>query len=127
GRRRRADALRPSERLAAVLAGREAIDVCETLLLRARADLDHGRPREAALQLRIGLDALLAELPENSGPGQEEDLSALDGRREATRQAADEALRGELAAERAGELAETLATCERVLRRRQLLGREASD
>jgi hypothetical protein len=124
GRRRRADALRPSERLAAVLAGREAIDVCETLLLRARADLDHGRPREAALQLRIGLDALLAELPENSGPGQEEDLSALDGRREATRQAADEALRGELAAERAGELAETLATCERVLRRRQILGRE---
>ena len=125
GRRRRADALRPSERLAAVLSGREAIDVCETLLLRARADLDHGRQREAALQLRIGLDALLAELPENSGPGQEEDLSALDGRREATRQAADEALRGELAAERAGELAETLATCERLLRRRQILGRDA--
>ncbi len=62
-RRRRAEALRPQERLAAVLAGREPIDVCETLLLRARADLDQGRPREAALQLRAGLDALLAELP----------------------------------------------------------------
>ena len=51
----------------------------------------------------------------------------MDERREATRRAADEALRGELTAERTGELAETLATCERVLRRRQILGREASD
>ena len=39
-RRRRTQALRPQERLAAVLAGREPIDLCEPLLLRARADLD---------------------------------------------------------------------------------------
>ena len=39
-RRRRAEALRPQERLAAVLAGREPIDVCETLLLASP-----GRPR----------------------------------------------------------------------------------
>ena len=36
---------------------------CEELVLRARADLDAGRPREAALQARIALEALLAELP----------------------------------------------------------------
>ncbi|HYU16066.1 MAG TPA: hypothetical protein VEL05_08350, partial [Candidatus Acidoferrum sp.] len=65
--RRRAEALHPQERLAGMLAGREPIDACETLILRARADLDHERPREAALQLRAGLDALLAELPGRAG------------------------------------------------------------
>ncbi len=81
-RRRRADTLRPQERLAELLAGRERIDACETLLLRARADLDQGRLREAGLQLMPGLDALLAELPERGGPGQEEDLANLRERRE---------------------------------------------
>jgi hypothetical protein len=104
-----------------VLAGREQIDVCETLLLRARADLDQGRAREAALQLRVGLEALLAELPGKAGPDQEEDLAALRERLERTVAAAGEALSGELSAERTDELAETLGTCERVLRRRQIL------
>ncbi len=61
-RRQRTEELRPLERTAAVLGGREQIDACETLLLRARADLDAGRNREAALQLQVGLEALLAEL-----------------------------------------------------------------
>ena len=43
-------------------AGASGVDPCETLLLRARADLDAGRRREAALQLRVGLEALLVEL-----------------------------------------------------------------
>ncbi len=120
-RERRAQALRPQERLAAILAGREPIDVCEPLLLRARADLDQEHLREAALQLRAGLDALLAELPGRAGPDQEEDLATLDGRRHATARAAEEALRGPLPAERAAEIAETLRVCERVLRRRQAL------
>jgi hypothetical protein len=120
-RRRRAQALRPQERLAAVLAGREPIDVCETLLLRARADLDQGRPREAALQLRAGLQALLAELPGRSGEDQAEDLAALRERLESTAEAADEALAGELPADRVDEVAETLGICERTLRRRQIL------
>ena len=42
-RRRRAEELRPQARVAAVLGGREPVDPCETLLLRARADLDAGR------------------------------------------------------------------------------------
>jgi hypothetical protein len=120
-RRRRADALRPQERLAELLAGREPIDVCETLLLRARADLDQDRPREAALQIGPGLEALLAELPARAGPGQEEDLAALNDLREAMAEAGREALRGDLSAERAGQVAETLRICERVLRRRQAL------
>ena len=44
-------------------AAASALAACEPLLLRARADLDAGRRREAALQLRVGLEALLAELP----------------------------------------------------------------
>ena len=121
-RRRRAGALRPQERLAAVLAGREPINVCETLLLRARADLEQEHPREAALQLRAGLEALLAELPAGGDEGdQAQDLAALGERRESTGEAAHEALAGELSTERAGEVAETLGICERVLRRRQIL------
>jgi hypothetical protein len=120
-RRRRADALRPQERLAELLAGREPIDVCETLLLRARADLDQDRPREAALQIGPGLEALLADLPDRAGPAQEEDLAALRGLREAMAGAGREALRGDLSTERAGQVAETLRVCERVLRRRQAL------
>ena len=120
-RQRRAQALRPQERLAAVLAGREPIDLCETLLLRARADLDQGRPREAALQLRAGLEALLAELPGKVGQDQAEDLAALQERLESTAGAAEEALAGELSAERTDEVAATLGICERILRRRQIL------
>jgi hypothetical protein len=120
-RRRRTDALRPQERLAELLAGRESIDVCETLLLRARADLDHGRMREAALQLAPGLDALLAELPERGGPGQEEDLADLGERRDSVHRASAEALGGELTADQVEQVAGALAICERVLRRRQAL------
>jgi hypothetical protein len=120
-RRRRMQALRPQERTAQVLAGRESIDACETLLLRARADLDANRTREAALQLRAGLDALLAELPGRAGPEQEDDLTALAARRDPVNGAAAAALRGDPSPEEAAALAETLAICERVLRRRQIL------
>ncbi len=61
-RERRSSALRPQERLAALLAGRERPLACEELLLRARLDLDHAREREAALQLEAALAAALAEL-----------------------------------------------------------------
>jgi hypothetical protein len=120
-RRRRADALRPQERLAELLAGREPIDACETLLLRARADVEQGRPREAALQLGPGVQALLAELSGRAGPGQEEDLGVLRDRIDTIDRAAREALAGDLSAERAKEVADTLRICERVLRRRQAL------
>ena len=120
-RRRRTDALRPQERLAELLAGREDIDACETLLLRARADVDQGRMREAALQLAAGLDALLAELPDHGGPGQEDDLASLRERRDSIQRAATDAIRGEPSPAQVEELAGALAICERILRRRQAL------
>jgi len=121
-RRRRADELRPQERVAAVLGGRERIDACEPLLLRARADLDAGRLREAALQLRVGLEALLVEL---SGalvdPGHTEDMAQLESRREGVGGAANAALRGDLPADSEQWVRETVEICERVLRRRRVL------
>ena len=121
-RRRRAEVLRPQERIAAVLGGRERVAGCELLLLRARADVDAARTREAALQVRVGLEALLAERSAFATSGQEQDLAALGERRKLTGEAANEALEGELSEERAAEVVETLKLCERVLRRRRALG-----
>jgi hypothetical protein len=121
-RRRRQDELRPQERVAAVLGGREQLDACETLLLRARADLDAGRDREAALQLRVGLEALLIELKDAvSDPGHLEDMRALAEQRHAVGETANAALQGRLSNEQLEAIAETLAICERVLRRRRVL------
>ncbi len=121
-RRRRQEDLRPQERVAAVLGGREQTDVCEILLLRARADLDAGRLREAALQLRVGLEALLVELRDAvSDPGHDEDMTELADRRSEAGGAANAALSGELGADREGQVRELLEGCERVLRRRRIL------
>jgi hypothetical protein len=121
-RRRRLEEMRPQERTAAVLAGREWIDACETLLLRARADLDAGRRREAALQLRVGLEALLAELAGAlADPGHEEDIATLGARRAEVGEAANAALRGDLDDERERGVREVVELCERVLRRRRVL------
>jgi len=106
-RRQREEELRPQERVAAILRGREQLDACETLLLRARADLDAGRTREAALQLRIGLEALLAELDGAiEDPGHAKDMAAL---------------REHQASEQPAPTEETLEICERILRRRRVL------
>ncbi len=122
--KRRQDDLRPQERVAGVLGGREQIDVCETLLLRARADLDAGREREAALQLRVGLEALLVELQGAlEDPGHEDDMGTLNSRRSEAGEAANAALKGDLDAARATQARELLELCERVLRRRRVTSR----
>jgi hypothetical protein len=121
-RRQRQEDLRPQERVAAVLGGRERIDACETLLLRARADLDAGREREAALQLRVGLEALLEELRGAlSDPGHEEDMARLRERRGQAGEAANAAVHAELTPEQVEVVSELLGICERVLRRRRVL------
>ncbi len=121
-RRRREEELRPQERVAAVLGGREQLDACETLLLRARADLDAGRDREAALQLRVGLEALLVELKGAlSDPGHEEDMGTLTERKAEAGSAANAALQGGLSAEQRAGVEDLLRICERVLRRRRVL------
>lgn len=121
-RRRRQEDLRPQERVAAVLGGRERLDACETLLLRARADLDAGRQREAALQLRVGLEALLVELRGAlTDADHERDMTTLHKRRAEVGAAANEALRGPLAEDNAANVTALLAICGRVLRRRRIL------
>jgi hypothetical protein len=121
-RRRREDELRPQERVAAMLGGRERADTCETLLLRARADLDAGRDREAALQLRVALEALLAELKGAlADPGHEEDMATLGERRSEAGSAANTALQGELSAEQRQQVEDLIAVSERILRRRRVL------
>lgn len=114
--------LRPQERLAGVLGGREQLDACETLLLRARADLDAGRTREAALQLRVGLEALLVELKGAlADPGHEEDMAEIEGGRHDVGNLANASLQGDLDEAQMTRVAEFLALCERVLRRRRVL------
>jgi hypothetical protein len=121
-RKRRQEDLRPQERVAAVLRGRERADACETLLLRARADLDAGRRREAALQLRVGVEALLAELPEAlDDDNHRDDIEALKDRQPAIDAAADRALKDDLTSKTAKSLADALNLAERILRRRRVL------
>jgi len=121
-RRQREEDLRPQERVAAVLGRRQSPDACETLILRARADLDAGRNREAALQLRVGLEALLVELKGAlADPGHEEDMSQLQARRGEVGDAANEALHGELSSPHLSAVRDLLEICERVLRRRRVL------
>jgi hypothetical protein len=121
-RRRREEELRPQERVAGVLRGRERLDACETLLLRARADLDAGREREAALQLRVGLEALLVELESAvDDPGHTKDIATLREQQAEAAAAAKAATGGDLTAEQRSQVEELLEICERILRRRRVL------
>lgn len=121
-RRRQDEELRPQERVAAVLGSRERFDACETLLLRARADLDSDRRREAALQLRVGLEAILIELDGAlADPDHERDMAELEARRGEAGEAANAALRGDLSLEDERRVTELTEICERVLRRRRVL------
>ena len=93
--------LRPQERLAAILGGRDVALACEELTLRARLDADAGRWREAAFQLRVALEATIAELGPWSGQGDiAERIAELTELREAVGGAANAALEGGLDDER---------------------------
>ncbi len=59
---RRASVLRPQERLAMLLSGREQPLLCEELVLRARMDLDSGRIELAAIGLERAYATGLVEL-----------------------------------------------------------------
>lgn len=111
--RRRAAALAPDERLAAILGAREEVLACEELVLRARADLDAGRPREAALQTRIALEALLAELGGEAA-------GEAAGDRDAVGRAANEALTGDPAPELQEAVAAAVRRMDTALRRRRI-------
>jgi hypothetical protein len=122
-RRRRATVLAPQARLAAVLNGRERALACEELVLRARLDLDHGRDREAALQVMIALDAALAELPADvAAAALAQRLVELRGQRDAITVAAQAALTGPLSPERLETVTFTLRRIEAALRARAVTG-----
>lgn len=113
GAARRRGALAPQERMAAILGGRDRTLAGEELLLRARADLDAGEPREAALQARIALEALIAELGREN-----RDVADLSGRRGPVGSAANAALEGDPGAEHADAVADAVDAMERALRHR---------
>ncbi len=90
-------ALRPQERLAAVLGSRDAVLACEELTLRARSDVDDERWREAALQLGVAFESALAELePWREVTGLGARLDELHTRAGEVRDAAAAALEGGL-------------------------------
>ncbi|MBV9167096.1 MAG: hypothetical protein JO342_13195 [Solirubrobacterales bacterium] len=120
-RQRRASALQPQARLAAVLGGREPLLVSEELALRARVDLDQGREREAALQLQVALDAALAELQlDPVAATMSQRLDELRAQREAVAGAAQSALAGPLEPPDRETVAFTLGRIEAALRARAL-------
>jgi hypothetical protein len=109
---RRVRALRPQERFAAILGGRDVALAAEELTLRARLDLDRGRTREAALQLRVALEAALAELQAWSHVGDlASRLEELRAARGAVGAAANRALEGGL---EAGQIAEVERVVDRL-------------
>ena len=108
GRRVRRTMEAPEERFAAILGGRATVLAAEELVLRARADLDAGRHREAALQARVAIEALLAETGDDS----------LEQHRESVVSAAAAALDGDPPE----GLGDAVVEMEAVLRRRRLRG-----
>jgi hypothetical protein len=105
--------LAPQEQLAGILGGRRAVHPSEDLLLRARLDLDGGRPRQAALQAQAALAALRAEeLESDALPPEADRLTTL----------AAAALAGPLDETQARSLDEALTQIERVVRRRRHTG-----
>lgn len=112
-------ALRPQERLAALLGGRDVALACEELTLRARSDLDAGRLREAALQLRAAFEAALHELePWRERPMLSERLGALHDLQERVDAVAEAALRSGLGDEQAETIGDGLRRLEAALRAR---------
>jgi hypothetical protein len=100
----------PDERFASLLGAREERLVAEELVLRARADLNAGRGREAALQARVGLEALASS------------DAGLAGHRDAVGAAANAALVGDLDAAALQAVTEAVKAMEGAVRRHRLGG-----
>lgn len=123
GRGGRGHIMESQARVAAMLGGRQPALASEELTLRARLDLDQHRPREAALQLLVALDAALAEL---SGDPHAAQLAArlqeLRAQREPVAGAAQAALSGLLDAGHARTVEDALDRVEAALRARAAAG-----
>jgi hypothetical protein len=120
-RQRRAAALRPQERLAALLGARDKALACEELVLRARLDLDAERKREATLQLKAALEVAVVELDGfRKVSDMAERVAELKGAREAIAAAAQAALRDDPVD--TDEVARVLGRLEAALRARSAAG-----
>jgi hypothetical protein len=118
-RQRRKVVLAPQARLAALLGSREQPLACEELSLRARLDLDHGRYREAALQVLVALDASIAELAGDRLAEQLEDrVAELREQRDPIAATAQNALAGPLDQEDLETVVFVLGRIEAALRAR---------
>jgi hypothetical protein len=118
-RERRETALRPQERLAALLSARDAVLACEELVLRARHDLEQGRSREAAMQGHLALEAAVSELQafrDVRDIGSR--LGDLEAHRDAVAAAANEALAGGLTETSLAAVTEGIERVEAALRAR---------
>ena len=121
--RRGGEARRADQRLAALLAGRDAALACEELALRARADLSAGRHREAALQLRVALAAALGELVPWAQRGDLADrLAELRALAPTAEAAAQAALQGGLDDRTTADVERVLGRLEAALRVRSAVG-----
>lgn len=107
----------PEELFAALIGGRATLLPCEELVLRAGADLAADRPREGALQARIALESLLAELGDELAPARR---TALEEDRAVIGEAANAALRGDLPATLAETAAASVRRMEAALAARRL-------
>lgn len=118
-KRSRVARLEPQARFAAILTGRDEALPCEELALRARLDVDEGRPREAALQVLLALDAALAQLEADpTAPALRARIDELRASRDRSERAARGALSGSLSTEDEESTAHTLARIEAALRAR---------
>jgi hypothetical protein len=121
-RRDRSSALRPQERLAAILGGRGGVLVCEELTLRARLDMDQGRLESAALQLHAAYDAALAELEREQRPDLALRLTELQKLEDRVRGQAAAALAAEPPGPEAEVVEHALGRLEAALRARTAAG-----
>jgi hypothetical protein len=117
-RQKRSKVLEPQARLAAALGQRTPVLLCEALILRTRSDMDSGRPRSAALQLTVALDAALSELQPQMARDMTDRIAELASQLEAATSAATAALRGDLTQTELETVSFTLGRIEAALRAR---------
>jgi hypothetical protein len=121
-RRDRSSVLRPQERLAALLGARSTMLLCEEFALRARLDLDQGRPAHAAIELEGAFAAALVELRSED----RQDLAIRVAELEQLQPRVSEQARAALAEDAAGPDQETvehaLGRLEAALRARSATG-----
>ncbi|MEX2253420.1 MAG: hypothetical protein WD649_04655, partial [Thermoleophilaceae bacterium] len=106
------------ERFARLVGAHEQPLAAEELILRARADLDAGRPREAALQARVALECLIAELADEQGAETGRRREELAEARGGIGDAANAALTADPADELQEQVAEVIGRMEALLRHR---------